>query len=440
MQLAEARPRPCMAGGAAPRPRACHEAGLTSRNAPLQQRLRPSGRCLSGCQQQPGALGQQRRLSSSRLAASVVDGSQAQQEELEQQAADASSSAAAVAAAALPPAPRCDLQQAASAHSQAEQQQRQGEGLVRKPEDFQLPQGQLSYVERCEPQAAADVFRCAACTRPECQVGPLTMHGACPLTPRAGGHTISALSAARVPTCLGRRPAASPAQNRPSPRPPADSTRARTCWFVHTTPTAPCPPQTAAGCADMQWRSAPGGYLREVLTAKVYDVAVETPLEEAAKLRWGATGRGKPPAVGSPWGEASCRGQPLAGGEPFLAGGSLLWREGSLPAGPPGAHARGAPGGATYSATAEQRRRRRWQGSSEHRGGDCRRARRQRGLLLPGEPRMGGSSSRACGQAAGVAHAFPLTPTTHTHAHSHTPPHPHPTPGPAARRWAAPSC
>lgn len=29
----------------------------------------------------------------------------------------------------------------------------------------------------------------------------------------------------------------------------------------------------------MQWRSAPGGYLREVLTAKVYDVAVETPLE-----------------------------------------------------------------------------------------------------------------------------------------------------------------
>lgn len=35
----------------------------------------------------------------------------------------------------------------------------------------------------------------------------------------------------------------------------------------------------------MQWRSSPGGYLREVLTAKVYDVAVETPLQAAQKLR-----------------------------------------------------------------------------------------------------------------------------------------------------------
>jgi hypothetical protein len=67
-------------------------------------------------------------------------------------------------------------------------------------------------VERDRPPAAADVFRCAACTRPECQ--------------------------------------------------------------------------TAGGCANMQWRNAPGGYLREVLTAKVYDVAVETPLDKAEKLRW----------------------------------------------------------------------------------------------------------------------------------------------------------
>lgn len=36
----------------------------------------------------------------------------------------------------------------------------------------------------------------------------------------------------------------------------------------------------------MQWRTSAGGYLREVLTAKVYDVAVETPLEKAEKLRW----------------------------------------------------------------------------------------------------------------------------------------------------------
>jgi hypothetical protein len=36
----------------------------------------------------------------------------------------------------------------------------------------------------------------------------------------------------------------------------------------------------------MQWRNTAGGYLREVLTAKVYDVAVETPLEVAEKLRY----------------------------------------------------------------------------------------------------------------------------------------------------------
>lgn len=39
----------------------------------------------------------------------------------------------------------------------------------------------------------------------------------------------------------------------------------------------------------MQWRTAPGGYLREVLTAKVYDVAVETPLERMDLLRRGPT-------------------------------------------------------------------------------------------------------------------------------------------------------
>jgi hypothetical protein len=35
----------------------------------------------------------------------------------------------------------------------------------------------------------------------------------------------------------------------------------------------------------MQWRNTQWGYLREVLTAKVYDVALETPLELAEKLR-----------------------------------------------------------------------------------------------------------------------------------------------------------
>ncbi|CAG9462069.1 unnamed protein product [Pedinophyceae sp. YPF-701] len=42
--------------------------------------------------------------------------------------------------------------------------------------------------------------------------------------------------------------------------------------------------QTPAGCATMPWRTADAGYLRAVLTSKVYDVAVEAPLEEAKRL------------------------------------------------------------------------------------------------------------------------------------------------------------
>eukprot|EP00884_Botryococcus_braunii_P017652 jgi/Botrbrau1/4570/Bobra.60_2s0056.1 len=42
--------------------------------------------------------------------------------------------------------------------------------------------------------------------------------------------------------------------------------------------------QGPGGCADMQWRKTEGGYLRQILTARVYDVAVETPLEKAQLL------------------------------------------------------------------------------------------------------------------------------------------------------------
>ena len=34
----------------------------------------------------------------------------------------------------------------------------------------------------------------------------------------------------------------------------------------------------------MQWRFEEGGYLREILMSRVYDVAIETPLEPAARL------------------------------------------------------------------------------------------------------------------------------------------------------------
>lgn len=34
----------------------------------------------------------------------------------------------------------------------------------------------------------------------------------------------------------------------------------------------------------MSWRNEEGGYLREILMARVYDVAIESPLEEATRL------------------------------------------------------------------------------------------------------------------------------------------------------------
>lgn len=42
--------------------------------------------------------------------------------------------------------------------------------------------------------------------------------------------------------------------------------------------------QGPTGCAAYAWRFESGGYLRQILTAKVYDVAVETPLDLAPRL------------------------------------------------------------------------------------------------------------------------------------------------------------
>lgn len=46
------------------------------------------------------------------------------------------------------------------------------------------------------------------------------------------------------------------------------------------------PTQGPAGCAsaDLAWRREPDGYLKEILTAKVYRIAVETPLQPSPLL------------------------------------------------------------------------------------------------------------------------------------------------------------
>ncbi|KAI8464153.1 MAG: threonine dehydratase I [Monoraphidium minutum] len=84
------------------------------------------------------------------------------------------------------------------------------EELTFLPEDFELPRGVMSEVDRSSPESPDDVFRCPGCTAPECM--------------------------------------------------------------------------TASGCATTSWRFEPDGYLRAILTARVYDVAVITPLDKAVKL------------------------------------------------------------------------------------------------------------------------------------------------------------
>lgn len=44
--------------------------------------------------------------------------------------------------------------------------------LLCNPEDFVLPPGELSVVDRQSDESPEDVFRCPGCTRPACQVWP----------------------------------------------------------------------------------------------------------------------------------------------------------------------------------------------------------------------------------------------------------------------------
>lgn len=98
--------------------------------------------------------------------------------------------------------------------------------LLCAPEDFKLPPGKLSKVDRMGKSSAADVFRCVGCTEAACQVGDRQ--------------------------CL--------------------ALRLRHVSLQHHDLSAPL--QSSSGCAATPWRMTMDGYLREILTARVYDVAV----------------------------------------------------------------------------------------------------------------------------------------------------------------------
>lgn len=105
------------------------------------------------------------------------------------------------------------------------------------PEDMVLPPGALSTIDRVGKGLDADVFRCFGCTKPECQArGMRACHPCLPPPPSA--------------LCLH--------------------------WAsLHlATLGAPAFLQGPTGCAASDWRFSLDGYLREILTARVYDVAV----------------------------------------------------------------------------------------------------------------------------------------------------------------------
>ena len=116
-------------------------------------------------QPQPALRQHQQRPLATRLHVSVVgDGLT---EEQQQQRGGGGGAAAAVASAS---AVQLEEQQRASV---VERRRGACDSVVCKPEEFELAPGELSYVERGTPTAAADVFRCAACMLPECQVRAL---------------------------------------------------------------------------------------------------------------------------------------------------------------------------------------------------------------------------------------------------------------------------
>lgn len=105
---------------------------------------------------------------------------------------------------------RCSRQPAGKASSALAATLQLKDVPVVMPEEYWLPPGELSTINRNSQVQNQDIFRCFGCTRSECE--------------------------------------------------------------------------GTAGCQETSWTREAGGYLRQILNARVYDVAEETPLEEAKRL------------------------------------------------------------------------------------------------------------------------------------------------------------
>jgi len=101
------------------------------------------------------------------------------------------------------------------------------------PEEYWLPPGELSTINRNSQVQNQDIFRCFGCTRSECEV-------------RAQASWTAWVSSAGKTT-------AKPLQNHGQTKSVLQGT---------------------AGCQETSWTREAGGYLRQILNARVYDVAV----------------------------------------------------------------------------------------------------------------------------------------------------------------------
>ena len=107
------------------------------------------------------------------------------------------------------------------------------------PEDLVLEPGECSQINRSSPLHPADVYRCSGCLEEACQV--------------SRAHSL------RIAYCMTKNSHAGAFDERC-----ARASKSLGCGYL----------QGPSGCAKMLWRNQPGGYLKEILTARVYDVAV----------------------------------------------------------------------------------------------------------------------------------------------------------------------
>ncbi len=124
-------------------------------------------------------------------------------------------------------------------------------------EDYWLPPGELSEIDRnAGLDAPENIFRCFGCTEAECQVCVLCCCNPMPhsIPPRNSCHSgLMFIYSRRSKPLDCHYIVVAPIL--------------RACGFYVVL-------QGPKGCAKIPWRLEPGGYLKNILNARVYDIAV----------------------------------------------------------------------------------------------------------------------------------------------------------------------